>query len=139
MARNPKPFGNKPLIDETFKSGVDLTSNMMRCVEIWGSQTVTAGTATANTVSSYIIGIQAPEIPDSGTGKDIRVILGGVCPAIAGGAFTAGALLCPQTNTSKLVAATSATADRVIARALTSASADSAVATILLIPTSILL
>lgn len=139
MARQPKPFGGAIHFDATMKSGVDLTANMMRALEIWASQTVTAGTGTANTVSSYIIGLQGPEIPDSGTGVDIRVILGGITQARAGGAFTAGALLCPQTNSSKLIAATSATASRVVARSLTPAAADSDVVSVLVIPSGILL
>jgi len=135
MARYPKPFGGALHFDFTASSGEDLTGNMMKCLQLWGSQTVTAGTGTAATVPSYVIGIQAPELPDSGTGKDIRVIVGGITQAIAGGAFTAGAELCFQTNTSKLIVATSATASRVVARALTPAAADSDIVSVLVIPT----
>ena len=123
----------------TYRSGVDLTSNMRRAVELFGSQTVTAGTATANTVSNFIIGIQSPEIPDSGTDASIRVVLFGPAEAIAGAAFTAGALLTAQTNTSKVIEAGSATSQRIIGWAMESASNDSEVVTIFVLPSRILL
>ena len=123
----------------TFRAGGDLGANQYLGVQLWGSQTVTAGTATANTVSAYMIGIQAPEPVDSTTGTDVRVIISGPAIARAGAAFTAGAALAFQTNTMKLVAATSATADRVIARALESASADSELVTVFITPSHILL
>ena len=136
-----KPFGgaSNNRFEETFRAGVDLTANMYRCVQLWPSQTVTAGTATANTVSTMIIGIQGAEVPDSGTNASIRVIMGGVTQARAGAAFSAGVLLMAQTNTSKVIEYTSATSAAVIGRALESASADSEIVAILVIPSGVVL
>lgn len=76
-----------------FTSNADLTANRFKASKIFGSLTVGQVSATTD----VIIGIQE-NIPLSGTATSVRVCTGGQTLGIAGGAFTAGALLTIDAN-----------------------------------------
>ena len=110
-----------------FTTNADLTANRYRAAKIFASFTVGQVSATTDP----IIGIQDNQ-PLSGTGRSVRVCIGGVTLGVAGAAFTAGAALTMDAN-GQLTAANTTTQVRV-AVAIESAAAASEVVSVLVRP-----
>jgi hypothetical protein len=128
-----KPFIGSNRFVESFNSNGDLSANQYKAVRIFASMTV--GTPLTNGADA--IGIQENQ-PDSSTGAEIRVCLGGITKAVAGAAFSTGVRLVANgtsnTQTGLLYAANTLTSADVIGISLQSAAAASEVVSILLNP-----
>lgn len=89
----PLDHADGPNVKFNFTSNADLTANRYRAAKIFDSLTVGQVSATGD----VIIGVQS-EIPLSGTGAAVPVVISGITLGVAGGAFTAGALLTIDAN-----------------------------------------
>jgi len=103
------PYSHQASVVLGFNTGADLTATRYRGVQLYASNTVDAGTGTANTSPAFMFGIQT-SLPLSGSAQDVNVCVFGPTRAIAGAAFTSGIALTYQTNTGKVIAITTGTA-----------------------------
>lgn len=124
MSKRDNPLGGSDVVTANYTTNGDLTAARYKVAHLFDSMTVGRASATTNNFAGII-----DNIPLSGTGQSIRVVISGITHAIAGAAFTAGAVLTIDANAQVVVVNTST--QGVIGYAITSAAAASEVVSVM--------